>query len=167
MKQIDHLQKLDNTLALLPGGVFLTVKDRSGRVNTMTIGWALFGVMWRVPTMMIAVRPSRYTFAILENADDFTVTFPYSDMKEQLNFCGTKSGHNVDKFKECGLVALPAQKVVSPIIKAQTARYYECKIVQATAMDKQRLIPEYDKNLYQDKSYHTYYFGEIVAAYET
>ena len=72
----------------------------------------------------------------------------------------------MNKFKECGLVTQAAKKVNSPIVVAKAARYYECQIVQATAMDKEGLNQKYDKDVYQDKSYHTYYFGEIVACYE-
>ena len=167
MKPINHFQALDDTLKYFDDrGAFLTVKSRSNEVNVMTIGWALFGVIWREPTLMVAVRPSRYTFKLIENADDFTVTVPFAGMNKQLAFCGSHSGSDTDKFKECDLVALPSQKVHSPIIKAKAARYYECKIVQATAMDKDRLDSVYNQNQYLDHSYHTYYFGKIVACYE-
>lgn len=115
---------------------------------------------------MVAVRPSRYTFKLIENADDFTVTLPFSDMSEPLMFCGTHSGKDIDKLKGANIVTLPAQKVSSPIIEAKSARYYECKIVQASAMDKNRLEPKCIQEFYKDNSYHTYYFGEVVACYE-
>jgi flavin reductase (DIM6/NTAB) family NADH-FMN oxidoreductase RutF len=166
MKEIKYYERLDDVIEHVRKGAFLTVKDRNGELNTMTIGWLMVGYVWRAPMLMVAVRPSRHTFKLIENAEDYTVTIPFSDMKKQLAFCGTHSGADFDKFKECGLIAKPAQKVNSPIIEAESARYYECKIVQATAMDKNRLDPQYDKDSYPDKSYHTYYFGEIVTSYE-
>ncbi|MEI8054912.1 MAG: flavin reductase family protein [bacterium] len=166
MQAISNFQKVGDILENISKGVFLTVKSRHGELNTMTIGWLMSGIIWRAPTLMVVVRSSRHTFKLIESADDFTITIPFSDMSEQLLFCGTHSGRDTDKLKECGLVALPAQKVASPVIAAKTARYYECKIVQATAMDKNRLAPKYDQEIYQDKMYHTYYFGEIVACYE-
>ncbi|CAL7963902.1 Flavoredoxin [Gammaproteobacteria bacterium] len=166
MQAINHFQKIGDILENVSKGVFLTVKNSHGELNTMTIGWLMSGIVWRAPMLMIAVRSNRHTFKLLENADDFTVTIPFSGMSEQLLFCGTHSGRDTDKLKACGLVTLPAQKVASPVIAAKTARYYECKIVQATAMDKNRLAPKCDQEFYQDKSYHTYYFGEIVVCYE-
>ena len=167
MKISNNFQRLDTILQNIKKGAFLTVKNRQGELNTMTIGWTMFGILWRKPILMVAVRPDRFTFNLIENADDFTVTFPDSDMHKQLNCCGIYSGRNVDKFKKCGLLTQAAQKVSSPIVLAKTARYYECQIVQTTAMDKTGLNQKYDRDVYQDKSYHTYYFGEIVACYES
>ena len=167
MKAVNNFQGLDIILKNVKKGAFLTVKNRQSELNTMTIGWVMFGILWRKPILMIAVRPDRYTFKLIENADDFTVTFPVAEMNKQLNFCGIHSGRNMDKFKKCGLLVQAAQKVSSPIVLAKTARYYECQIVQTTAMDKAGLNQKYDRDVYQDKSYHTYYFGEIVACYES
>jgi len=166
MQSVNQFKKIDDILENVSKGVFLTVKNRQGELNTMTIGWLMSGIVWSVPTLMVAVRSNRYTFKLIENAEDFTVTIPFSDMNEQLVFCGTHSGCDTDKLKACSLVTLPAQKVASPVIAAKTARYYECKIVQATAMDKNRLAPKCDQEFYKDKAYHTYYFGEVVACYE-
>ena len=163
----NYFSDCDNVMKMLSDqGAFLTVKDRTSRINVMTIGWGLMGIVWQDPIFMTAVRPSRYTFSLLENADDFTVTVPFSDMNKQLVFCGTHSGSKTDKFKEGGLNTLPAKNVNSPIIETTNARCYECKIVQMSAMDNKRLNKRYDEKLYSDVSYHTYYFGKIVACYE-
>jgi len=162
-----YLQKLDVVFEQLQkDGAFLTVKNRQGEVNAMTIGWALFGIMWRVPVVMVAVKASRYTFNLIENADDFTVSVPFSSMKKELFFCGTHSGSNMDKFKEGNIETVSAQKVGSPVIAMQKGRNYECKIVQATAMDKNRLLAQHVQGTYQDDVYHSYYFGEIAACYD-
>jgi len=168
MKTVEPFSEYENIVKTLQGqGGFLAVKSRTEKLNIMTIGWLTLGIVWRKPILMIAVRESRYTFQLIENSDDFTVAIPFSDMNKQLIFCGTRSGVQVDKFKECDLVAVPAQKVKTPTISLKNARHYECKIVQATPMDKKRLNPQYDADIYQDRAYHTYYFGEIMACYET
>ena len=167
MKNVDCFSNYERIIKALNGGAFLTVKDRVDKVNTMTIAWATLGIVWRVPVFMVMVRPSRYTFELIENADDFTITFPFSDMKEQLEFCGTHSGRALDKYKECNLNIVPAQKVKSPIIEVASGRHYECKIVQATPLDKAKLDQSINVANYGDNSYHTYYFGEVVACYDT
>lgn len=167
MNNVGYFSRYENIIdTLSTQGAFLTVKDRSARLNTMTIGWALLGIMWRKPIFMIAVRSNRHTFKLLEDADDFTVTIPFADVKEQLIFCGTNSGAVIDKFQKGGLVTIPAVQVNTPIIEFKNSCCYECKIVQISAMDKTRLSAKYDQEIYQDRSYHTYYFGEIVACYE-
>jgi flavin reductase (DIM6/NTAB) family NADH-FMN oxidoreductase RutF len=116
--------------------------------------------------MMVAVRLSRHTFGIIEAAKDFTVTVPAGDMHKETAYCGSKSGRNVDKFKMCNLETADGRHVVSPIIKTR-GRHYECKIIYKSAMDPAHLDKDYDSSLYPKKDYHTLYFGEVLACYET
>ncbi len=115
--------------------------------------------------MMVAVRLNRHTFKLIETATDFTVSIPATDMQEEIMFCGTKSGRDYDKFKECDLQVSDSQKVTTPIIKVP-GFHYECIIVYKSAMDSTYLNKEYDVTLYPEKDYHTLYFGEIVDCYE-
>jgi len=164
MKQIDYMNIAQDAMERIKKGVFLTVKSSVG-LNTMTIGWAMLGYIWRKPMMTVAVRASRYTFSIIEKAKDFTVSIPTVDMKKEIAFCGTKSGRDYEKFKECNLTTAQSQQVVSPIIET-CGFHFECKIVYKTAMDPGFLDGSYQKSLYSDHDYHTLYFGEIVECYE-
>jgi flavin reductase (DIM6/NTAB) family NADH-FMN oxidoreductase RutF len=154
----------EKAMTQIKKGAFLTVKA-DNKLNTMTIGWATIGFVWSKPIFMVAVRNSRYTFGIIEKAADFTVSVPKTDMKDAIAFCGTQSGRNRDKFKECGMKPAPAQKTYSPIV-GTPGIHFECKIVLKAAMDPTMLDPGY-KDLYPDKDYHTLYFGEIMGCYET
>lgn len=165
MKDLDYMSITDDAIRKIKKGAFLTVKGADA-LNTMTIGWALIGYIWRKPVMMVAVRRTRHTFGVIETARDFTVTVPASGMEEEIAFCGTRSGRDVDKFKTCGLETAPGQKVVSPIIKT-LGYHYECRIVYKTAMDPAFLDKDYDADVYPLKDYHSLYFGEIMACYGT
>jgi len=163
MKKIDYMAVAEKAMNQIKQGAFLTV--RAGDVlNTMTIGWATIGYVWRKPVLMVLVRDSRHTFGIIEKAADFTVSVPMTDMKDAIMFCGTKSGRDYDKYKECSLELAEARKVVSPIINTPGI-HFECKIVFKAAMDPAYLDAEYEK-LYPEKDYHTLYFGEIRDCYE-
>ena len=164
MKRVDYMAVAAKAMAKIKPGAFLTVKSGE-ELNTMTIGWATIGYVWSKPIMMVAVRLSRHTFKLIETATDFTVSIPSSDMQKEITFCGTKSGRDYDKFKECNLQVLDSQKVVSPIIKAP-GLHYECKIVYKSDMDPAYLDEEYEVRIYPKKDYHTLYFGEIVDCYE-
>jgi flavin reductase (DIM6/NTAB) family NADH-FMN oxidoreductase RutF len=164
MKRVDYMAVAEKAMDQLRVGAFLTVKVGNA-LNTMTIGWATIGFVWGKPIMMVAVRLSRHTFTIIDQADDFTVSIPAVDMSDELTFCGTKSGRDYDKFAECNLEVIAGQKVVSPLIKAP-GLHYECRIVYKAAMDPAYLDKEYDTAIYPAKDYHTLYFGEIVACYE-
>ncbi|MFH2012843.1 MAG: flavin reductase family protein [Pseudomonadota bacterium] len=165
MKEVDYMSVAEDSISKIKKGAFLTVKSAND-LNTMTIGWATFGVVWSKPIMMVAVRSSRHTFGIIEVAKDFTVTVPAGDMHKETSYCGSKSGRDVDKFKMCNLEKNDSRLVDSPIIKTH-GRYYECKIIYKSAMNPANLDKDYDSSLYPKKDYHTLYFGEILACYET
>ena len=162
MKEVNEMEIAQKAVELIKGGAFLVVQAK-GRKNVMTIGWAMFGFAWRKPVMMVAVRSSRFTHGIIEQADSFTVSVPTGDMSKEINFCGSKSGKDFDKFKECHLTAVKAQKVTAPILQIP-GYHYECKVILKTPMDPKFMDKEMEA-LYPKKDYHTMYFGEIVACY--
>ena len=164
MKDLNYMSIAEDAISKIKKGAFLTVKAAEAQ-NTMTIGWATIGFIWQKPIMMVAVRPTRHTFSIIDKALDFTVTIPSGDMSKAIAFCGSKSGRDVDKFKMCNLETADGQNVASPIIKVPGI-HLECKIVYKSAMDPAHLDKNYDKALYPQKDYHTLYFGEVVACYE-
>lgn len=145
-------------------GAFLTVRA-GDELNTMTIGWAMLGVIWKKQILMTAVRNSRHTFGIIEKAADWTVSIPAGDMSRELAFCGTKSGRNVDKFKMCNLKTADGRFVASPIIQTPGI-HFECKTVYKSAMNPDFLARDVEQPLYPQKDYHTLYFGEILACGE-
>jgi flavin reductase (DIM6/NTAB) family NADH-FMN oxidoreductase RutF len=163
MKSVDYMAVAQKAMDQIPKGAFLTVKAGDA-LNTMTIGWATMGVVWQRPIFMVAVRNSRHTYGIIEKAADFTVSVPSGDMKDAVMFCGTRSGRDHDKLKECGLKTADAINTISPIINTPGI-HFECRIVFKTAMDPAYLNREYDKKLYPEKDYHTLYFGEILDCY--
>jgi flavin reductase (DIM6/NTAB) family NADH-FMN oxidoreductase RutF len=165
MKNLNYMSIAEDAMSRIKKGAFLTVKAADA-LNTMTIGWGAFGFIWQKPVMMVAVRPTRHTFGIMEKAQDFTVTIPSGDMSKAIAFCGSKSGRDADKFKMCNLETADGRKVASPSIKAPGI-HYECKIVCKSAMNEDHLDKNIDKSLYPQKDYHTLYFGEILACYET
>lgn len=151
-------------LEQIPKGAFLTVKA-GDRVNTMTIGWGTFGRMWNKPVFMVMVRYSRYTYELIEKADTFTVSIPLKGkFKEALAFCGSKSGRDHDKFKECNLKTRPGQKVDTPVIDGCDI-HVECRIVYKQPMDPERLPREIIDASYKDGDFHVLYYGEILGVY--
>jgi len=148
----------------IKAGAFLIVKAGE-KANVMTIGWASVGFIWSKPIMTIAVRPTRYTYGIIELAKDFSVSIPTEGMKKEIEVCGSRSGRDCDKFKECNFKTFPSIKAYSPVL-AIAGIHIECKIIYKSVMDSSQLIEEYHK-LYPKKDYHTLYFGEIMECYST
>ena len=72
------------------------------RCNTMTASWGGLGILWNKPMAIAYIRPQRYTKQFVDEQDYFTLTFFSGEYRSQLALCGTKSGRDVDKVKECG-----------------------------------------------------------------
>ena len=156
-----------NVLKMLDKGAFLTTKSGQKK-NTMVISWGAVGEMWGKPMIMIMIRRSRYTRELLDESQDFTVTFADPEkLKEELDFCGKESGRNVNKLAKLGMVTKDSKYVEASIIDTP-ALHFECKIFYKTEVNGEGLASaaDYDE-FYADGDMHTLYFAEIVEAYET
>ena len=160
-KDVPYNKYIQEVYEYLPGGLFLTTCAE--KVNTMVVGWGGINICWGKPVFLVPVRKSRYTYELLEQSGEFTISIPVNkDLRKALAFCGTKSGRNYDKFKECGLTAIPGRIVKTPIIGDCTL-HYECKVVYKQELISDNLNKEINNMYYPD--YHTFYFGEILACY--
>ena len=142
----------------------LTAGDKAS-CNTMTIGWCQLGRLWNTPVCTVYVRPERYTYQFMESQDYFTVSVLPADQKDILNTCGTKSGRDFDKIKECGLTLAYG---------AGDAPYFEeaewvlvCKKLFVQDMnadcvaDGEKVLPFYGEK----GGWHRAYIGQVVEAY--
>ncbi len=148
----------------LPKGAFLTVQS-GANVNTMTIGWGTIGFIWQKPIFMVAVRYSRHTYGLLEQAGEFTVSIPIKeDLTRALALCGTKSGRDLDKISAAGLTLRPGKVIATPIID-DCSLHYECRVVYQQVMEPKALDQAIRARSYSKGDYHVLYYGEIVASY--
>ena len=108
------------------------------------------------------VRPSRYTYSLIEQSGDFTVNVLPSSLKEVAQYCGTVSGRDHDKFKEKGLTAVPSLKVKTPLIQ-ECLLHVECRIVYRNDLIPSELAAPFVSTLYPKGDFHRLYFGEILA----
>jgi len=145
-------------------GLLLCTVGKDGRPNAMTIGWGTIGIVWGKPIFAVLVRPSRFTYSLLEECEDFTVNVLPREMAEVATFCGTVSGRTHDKFAERGLTASPARYVKSPLIE-QSVIQYECRVVHRNDVVPEALSPDIKSSCYASGDYHRIYFGEILAVY--
>jgi len=163
--KVNFTENLESGMEFLSTqGAFLTVKSGE-KINTMTIGWGNVGYVWNRPIFTVMVRKSRYTFDLIENSDNFTVSIPLSkNLKNALTVCGSKSGRDIDKFKECNLTLVNSKKVDTPII-GDCGLHYECKIIYKQEMNPKLLSKDIVESSYENGNYHTLYYGEILETY--
>lgn len=142
-------------------GLLLASTGKSCRANVMTIGWANIGILWYRPFFIAYVRRSRYTHELLEETGDFTVNVPPDNFDDVIEYCGTRSGRNVDKVKELGLKIEDSRIVKSPGLAASPVTL-ECKIVFKKEIESNDVPSHVRDRFYSKDDYHTCYFAEIV-----
>ena len=160
----DFANHLRETFDVMNQIGLLLVSGDMKKHNVMTIGWGTAGIIWGKPVFIVLVRPSRYTYGLMEEGAAFTVNVPTLEMEDIVTFCGTASGRDHNKFKEKGLTPVAGKKVACPIIK-ECPIVYECRVVHKNNVIPRELFPDIPPEFYPEGDYHTVYFGEILAAY--
>lgn len=96
--------------------------------NIITVAWT--GVICSDPAMVyISVRPSRYSYEMIKQNNEFVINLTTEDLTYKTDWCGVKSGKNVDKFKEMNLTKQKAEFVKCPMI-AESPISLECQVVE-------------------------------------
>lgn len=152
-------------LTHLKRGAFLTVFD-DDKVNTMTISWGNIGVEWGEDVFITLVRDSRFTKNFIDKTRKFTVTIPKDEsLQKELAFCGTKSGRDFDKIKECGLKIGKSKSIDVPYIECNGI-VIECEVMYAQRMDENCMSNSFKEKFYNTGDIHTLYHGKILNMYE-
>ena len=100
--------------------------------NIITIGWT--GIINSDPPMTyISVRSSRYSHDMIEKSGEFVINLVPSRLAKAMDFCGVKSGRDVDKFGSQGLTPEKADTVSAPLI-AECPLNMECKVTEIIRM---------------------------------
>lgn len=164
-KKVDEFKYIVEANRLMRGGgLFLVSEEKEGKPNAMTIGWGFLGTMWRRPVFVVAVRLSRHTHKLLEESDSFTVCLPGKGMEEWLDVCGTKSGRDMDKFKELNMTAVKGVNVEAPYIQACPV-HVECEIIYKNEMKPGQLKKGVEEEVYPTKDMHVLYYGEVKGVF--
>lgn len=117
--------KPGNMLYPLPA-VMVSLCDKEGKANIITIGWA--GTICTNPPMVsISVRPERYSYDMLKETGEFVINLTTRELAWATDYCGVKSGRDVDKFSECRLTPIKGQYVKAPMIEESPVNI-ECKV---------------------------------------
>lgn len=123
-----QIWKPGNMLYPLPA-VMVSTADRKGEDNIITVAWT--GTICSDPAMLyISVRPERYSHHMLEESGEFVVNLTTEAIAKATDWCGVRSGKDVDKWKEMHLTRGKAEKLqYAPIIKESPVNI-ECKVTE-------------------------------------
>ena len=139
------LQVNDLSAGTVGSVVMVTCAKIGKNANIITIGMYM-PISSNPRLVCIGVSPKRYSHDLIAESGEFVVNIPSLDLEEEMVFCGTKSGREVDKFIETGLTPIPAKIVNPPLIK-ECFGHLECKVEQTYTCGD-----------------HTLFVGKVVAA---
>lgn len=149
---------LDKEWALLVAG--------SAKPNPMTVSWGGFGTLWNRPVATVFVRPTRYTFGLLNAEPEFTLNFLPQALRPALDLCGSRSGRDTDKWAAAGLEAEPSAEVGAPRVRGARL-VLECRVLATLDLDPSRFLEPAIEALYPSKDYHRVYLGDVLAVWES
>jgi flavin reductase (DIM6/NTAB) family NADH-FMN oxidoreductase RutF len=126
--------------------VLVSCKSEGRRPNIISLAW-VGTVCSEPPTVAIGVRPTRHSHGLILSSGEFVVNLPAADQASLVDFCGSHSGREVDKFAAMGIEAIPGSVVQAPLIAACPVNL-ECKVVKHIPLGS-----------------HDVFFGQVVAAH--
>lgn len=95
--------------------------------NIITVAWT--GTICTDPALCyISVRPERYSYGLIKKTREFVINLTTAELAYATDWCGVKSGRDVDKFKAMELIPDKAQMVSAPLIR-QSPLNIECRVM--------------------------------------
>jgi Conserved protein/domain typically associated with flavoprotein oxygenases, DIM6/NTAB family len=144
--------------------MLIAAKKKDGTFNTMTASWGGMGIMWSKPVAAFVIRPQRYTFEFVEEAEYVTLSFlkDTAANKDALNLCGTKSGRDMDKIKESGLTPVFGEN--GTVCFEESKLVLVCRKMYADSLNKDAFIDKSALKNYPLDDFHKVYVCEITEA---
>ena len=107
--------------------------------NLITIAWT--GVVCSKPPMLsISIRKSRFSHELISSTGEFTVNLIGQELCEAMDFCGVKSGRDVDKFAAMNLTSIPAPGLETAPAVAEAPAFLSCKVKQVIELGSHDLF---------------------------
>ena len=142
--------KPGNMLYPLPA-VMVSVTDGKGNDNIITVAWA--GTVCTNPPMVsISVRPTRYSYDMIRNTGEFVINLTTENLAYATDYCGVRSGRDVDKFKELKLTKEKADYVQAPMI-GESPVSIECKVREVKELGSHHMFLADVVEVHADETY--------------
>ncbi|MBQ8559125.1 MAG: flavin reductase family protein [Tyzzerella sp.] len=130
--------KPGNMVYPLPA-VMVSVGDKEGNTNIITIAWT--GTICTNPAMLyISVRPERYSYNMIRESGEFVVNLTTEALAKVTDYCGVRSGRDVDKWKETGLTQGKANELAYAPIIEECPVNIECKVTEVKELGSHHMF---------------------------
>ena len=130
--------KPGNMLYPVPA-VMVSCGREGEKPNIITVAWA--GTICSDPAMVsISVRKERYSHDIIKETGEFVINLVNKRLVRATDYCGVKSGRDVDKFAACGLHSAPGSVLTDCPILEESPVNLECKVTQVIPLGSHDLF---------------------------
>ena len=127
-----------NMLYPLPA-VMVSAADLQGEANILTVAWT--GTVCSDPAMLyISVRPERYSYHMLKETGEFVVNLTTEKLAYAADWCGVRSGRDVDKWKELNLTKGKAEKLDHAPVILESPVNIECRVTQVKELGTHNMV---------------------------
>ncbi len=135
----------------------------TNKFNAMTVGWGFLGTMWAMPSVIVVVRPQRYTLEFLNKYFEFTLTAFAPAHRSKLAYIGKVSGRDCpDKLAQAGLTPCPASQVSAPAFQ-EAELLIECRKTYCDEFKPAGFIAKsLVDQIYPDHDFHVCLVGKVV-----
>lgn len=145
-----QLWKPGNMLYPLPA-VMVSCGNKEGKYNILTIAWT--GTICSDPPMVyISVRKSRYSHQMLMETGEFFINLTTESLAYATDYCGVKSGRDVDKFETLHLTPEMGMLTCAPMIK-ESPVCIACEVVRVEELGSHDMFIANVKGVYADEAY--------------
>jgi len=108
--------------------VLVTCGDKPENYNVLTIAWT--GTICSEPPMTyVSIRPSRLSHEIISRTKEFVINLTTERLLNATDYCGVKSGRELNKFTKMKLTPEKALHVKAPLI-SESPINIECRVVE-------------------------------------
>lgn len=142
--------KPGNMLYPVPA-VMVSCKREGEKPNIITAAWC--GTICSSPAMLyVSIRPERYSYGIIKETKEFVVNLVTESLVYAADYCGVKSGRDVDKFKEMKLTPLASKHIYAPGIDESPVNL-ECRVKQIIPLGSHDMFIAEIKGVTVDEKY--------------
>lgn len=118
--------------------VLIASKNKDGKTNVFTVAWT--GTICTKPPMLsISVRPERLSYEYIKETMEFTVNIPHYGIVRETDFCGVKSGRDINKIDALGFTMIDSDNINVPYID-ECPINIECKVKEIIPLGSHHLM---------------------------
>lgn len=119
--------------------VMVSAADKAGNANILTVAWT--GTVCSDPAMLyISVRPERYTYHMIRETGEFVVNLTTERLAYATDWCGVRSGRDVDKWKEMVLTKGAADQLAYAPVILESPVNIECRVTEVKELGSHHMF---------------------------